>query len=196
MKCSVENCERDSSRAANGRRGMCSAHYQRVRRHGDPFTVKETPSPAIDWIAEHSDYDGDDCLKWPFHIGKDGYGRVHRPLCGTLTTASNYMCHVAHGPKPSQRHEAAHSCGNGNLGCTNPRHLYWATPEKNQQERVVHGTSNRGERQHRSKLTKSDVRAIRRRATTESQKSIARDFGIDPSTVSNIVRRKKWAWLD
>lgn len=38
--CSVKDCDRSSDAAAHGHNGMCSAHYQRVRIHGDPHVLK------------------------------------------------------------------------------------------------------------------------------------------------------------
>lgn len=171
-------------------------HYCRIRAHGDPSVVKKVASPAKDWITEHASHDGDGCLTWPFHIGKDGYGRVHRPSNGTLTTAARLMCEVAHGKPPSPIHEAAHSCGKGNLGCVNPRHVYWATPTRNHADKVQHGTTNRGERQWKSKLTTADIAEIRSLLETDiTQNEIARRFGVNPSNISDIKRGKKWGWL-
>jgi hypothetical protein len=149
----------------------------------------------MDWLTAHASHECDDCLIWPFAIGADGYGRVHRPK-GSLTTASNLMCEMVHGPKPSQKHEAAHSCGMGNTGCVNPRHVYWATPKENHADKIKHGTTNRGEQQGASRLTEDDIRQIRSRSGTESQLSLAREFQVDPSHISKIVNRQAWGWLD
>jgi hypothetical protein len=105
------------------------------------------------------------------------------------------MCEAAHGPRPSPRHECAHSCGKGHEACVNQTHLRWATPEENQRERSLHGTSNRGERQWQSRLTEEDVRAIRDLALTSTNAAIAARFQIDPSHVSKIVSGSAWGWL-
>jgi hypothetical protein len=192
--CSVADCDRNAHRDGEGRAGLCSLHYQRKRAHGDPLTVISKDRPAYDWLVRHAAHEGDDCLPWPFHTGRDGYGRVHREN-GRLTTASRLMCEIAHGPPPSPTHEAAHSCGKGNRGCTNPRHLRWDTPTGNHADKIEHGTTNRGERQGAHKLSENDVRTIRRLAATETQASIARHFRIDQSTVSDIKTRRRWGWL-
>lgn len=193
--CSVADCGRSAERKSSGKRGFCSMHYSRFLKHGDPLRVDRTPSPAKDWIAAHVSHSSNDCLPWPFAAGPDGYGRVHRKNSGPITTASHMMCEAAHGPRPSERHEAAHSCGRGNIGCVNPTHLYWATPRQNQMDRVSHGTSNRGSQQHLAKLTDEDVRSIRALAGTKRVFEIAALFGLHPSTVSQIIARKRWAWL-
>jgi len=194
--CAAQSCERNAHRCENGKLGYCSLHYQRLRRHGDPEARPGVPRPALDWIEQHATHKGDDCLKWPFHIGKDGYGRIHDPSRGSvLTTASRFMLEQAKGPAPSEIHECAHSCGMGNQGCVNPNHLYWATPTENQADRVKHKTSNRGERQWQSRLTASNVLEIRRLVSTHTQTSLAKRFGVDPSTISNIKTGKHWSWL-
>lgn len=194
-ECSVEGCDKNAARAANGKRGMCQMHYARVKKHGDPHMVKKPESPAKDWLERHVDHSGDDCLTWPFAIGKDGYGRIHRENNGSLTTASHLMCEKAHGPKPSKRHEAAHSCGKGHEGCVSPRHVYWALPKENQADRVKHGTSNRGTQQHSARMSEDDIREIRTLAATMRVKDIAQKFGLHQSYVSQIISRKRWAWL-
>jgi len=196
VECRVEGCMRDASRRVSGKRGMCQMHYARWRTHGDPSVVKRTPSPAKDWIAAHKDYSGDDCLKWPFHIGADGYGRVHRFNNGQITTASRFMCEVAHGDPPSRIHETAHSCGRGNLGCVNPRHLYWATPAQNHADKIAHGTTNRGERQGAHKLTEEDVRKIRELVANHSQAALALMFDVHPSHICKVLNGQRWEWME
>lgn len=194
--CQADDCFRSAARHDNGKLGYCSMHYQRFKRHGDATLRKAVPSPAKDWLIEYMSHDGDQCLIWPFHIGEDGYGRVHRFDNGSLTTASNLMCELVHGPRPSKRHECAHSCGKGNSGCVHPKHIRWATPQENQQERVVHGTSNRGQQQWNARLTDDDVRQIRLMASTHKCVDIAKEFGLHQSYVSQIINRKRWAWLE
>lgn len=193
--CAAEGCNRNAHRDAEGKRGWCSMHYQRVKRHGDETIVARVPSPAIDWLRANVAYQGDDCLIWPFAVGSDGYGRAHSPEDGRLMTAANLMCRMAHGEPPTAKHETAHSCGNGHLACVNPKHLRWDTPKGNHADKVTHGTTNRGERQWQAKLTEADVRHIRRLVGTMPQKSIASMFGVHPCTISEIHTRRKWGWL-
>ncbi len=137
--CSVDGCGGFGSAL-----GYCTKHYQRFKKYGDPTIVTSKASPARDWLISNASHQGDDCLKWPFHTMGNGYGQVN--LRGSVMVASRAMCIVAHGDPPSSDYEAAHSCGKGNEGCVNPRHLRWATASENQLERAVHGTSNAGER--------------------------------------------------
>lgn len=172
-------------------------HYQRIKRHGDAETVKVPTSPAWDWLTETAkDLSVQTCIRWPFAVGKDGYGRVHRPGRGSLTTASRAVCELAHGAPPSPRHEAAHLCGKGNEGCVNPAHLAWKTPAENQGDRVRHGTSNRGERQWQARLTADDVRQIRSLHPQVSRRALAIRFGVSYGLIVDILLRRKWAWVE
>lgn len=196
IACSVEGCSRNAKTNKGGRNGMCEMHWKRVKKHGDPSYEWDKPSPAMDWLTAYASHTGDSCLKWPFHIGRDGYGRVHRPRTSKLSTASNMMCELAHGPAPSKKHQAAHSCGNGNRGCVNPMHLRWATHTENQADRALHGTHNRGERQGSSRLTELDVKRIRELAENLTQAEIALAYGVDQSHINRIIHREVWSWLE
>ncbi|WP_422073968.1 hypothetical protein [Tranquillimonas rosea] len=116
---------------------------------------------------------------------------------GAVMGAHRAMCILAHGEPPSPDSHASHLCGNGHLGCVNPRHLAWKSPAGNQRDRVIHGTHCRGSRNKRALVTEGDVRAIRSRAATgEPQTAIAAEFGITNYAVWAIVHRRTWAWLD
>jgi hypothetical protein len=151
---------------------------------------------AQKWLMENCDHDGKSCLTWPFARDTSGYGLAK--IDGKSRTASRYMCILKNGTPPSQRHEAAHSCGNGNKGCVNPNHLTWKTPKQNWADRLTHGTDNRGERNNTTKLTANDVLKIRYLYSSGQiqQKELAEKFRTDVSTISDIHRRKSWAWLE
>lgn len=94
----------------------------------------------IDWIKQHSNYQGDDCIKYPLHGGDKSWSLEYR---GKQVRAARVMCIEANGEPPSDdvhAFHAAHSCGNGNIGCLNPNHLSWKTPKENQADRLIHGT--------------------------------------------------------
>lgn len=149
-----------------------------------------TATPAA-WLATHKDFSGEQCLIWPFSRNSEGYGLIWQS--GTMRRVARIMCEHRHGPPPTPEHQAAHSCGNGHLGCVNQWHLDWKTPKENQADRLIHGTHTRGERSWSAKLTVADVIAIRSMKGTLG--SIAAHFGVSSQIISAIQQRKRWAWL-
>ena len=74
--------------------------------------------------------------------------------------------------------------------------LRWDTPSSNQTDRIAHGTSNRGERNGSAKLTRREVRAIRReRRDGGTYAAIANRYGVSLSAIQQIVERRTWKWL-
>jgi hypothetical protein len=135
-------------------------------------------------------YDGAICLLWPYgrtcdEYGVVGGGSVHRRVCEAVN-----------GPPPSPSHQAAHTCGQGHLGCVARRHLVWKTPKENVADTLVHGTRNRGQRNGWVKLNESQVKHIRRLRGVLSQRKRAALFKVGQTTVRDIDDRKTWAWLD
>lgn len=185
IQCSVEGCTNPVKVKS---RGWCSAHYQRWWAHGDPLAGRTPEGAGIAWLEQHIGHVGDDCLIWPFARGNDGYGRI------MAQTSSRIMCRLVHGEPPSPKHESAHSCGKGHLGCVHPQHLRWATRIENLADKIKHGTICRGEQHGGAKLTRDNVLEIR--DYLGPHKDIAERLGISKVTVSNIKHRVSWAWLE
>ena len=174
-------------------REWCENHYQRWRKYNDPLgggpdrNAKGAARKFIEEVILH--YEGDECLLWPFSKTK-GYGIFHAD--GKKQIVSRYVCYRTHGNPPTAKHQAAHSCGNGSGGCVTKGHLSWKTGTENQADRIVHGTSNRGERHGRSKLTEQQVREIRSMIGTQSHSAIAKRFGVVSTHIGLIARRGTW----
>lgn len=185
--CTVENC-------GNGIyvRGVCKRHYHKLRRYGDPKGGRSTQRGArLKWIeAIALPYNGNDCLKWPFSCNARGYAVLSVP--GWAGHASRYVCTRAHGGPSGLTMQAAHSCGNGHLGCVNPHHLRWVTPKENAADRDDHGTTPKGKIHGNSKLSESDIRSIRS-SVGVSQTELAQRFGVHQGTISDILLKKAWA---
>lgn len=91
------------------------------------------------------------------------------------------------GPRPSE-HQGAH--GDGDPSNNRLDNLRWATVSENQKDRVLHGTSNRGEQCGAAKLTPADVVAVR-----ESRKpdgDLATLLGVSPRTINDIRHHRTW----
>ena len=175
--------------------GWCKAHYEQWRKWGDPLYDAYYEHGPRKFIAEvvlrYSDPIA--CLIWPFSRNHEGYGQMRH---GEKTAMANIViCEAAHGPKPSDEHEVAHSCGNGAGGCCSPLHIRWATKVENEADKILHGTTNRCEANGQAKLNADQVRKIRSLAGTMWQREIAALFDVDRRTVGKIISRDLWPTL-
>lgn len=190
--CSIPNC---GNAVKVKSRLLCSPHYQKLMKHGDPLVGRiYTPrgEQHIFFREVVVPYDGDECLTWPY-IKEHGYGVIAKNK--RMKVVSRLLCEEINGPPPSPEYDAAHSCGNGTKGCVTKKHLSWKTKVENCADKLTHGTHNRGERHGNSKLTESQVVEIISLNGKETKAATARRFGISPQTVSKIHRRERWAWL-
>lgn len=181
--CKIANC----GQPVKGH-GYCTKHLQRWRNHGDPNKVLGTPAgaakEALDRIAN---YTGDECVIWPFYRNDAGYGVIGTTENKTALVP-RVICTIVRGPPPTPKHETAHSCGNGHLGCGTPKHLRWATRLENSKDRISHGRAAK-------KLTPDQARSIFTRAIAgEDAELIAGDFSIKATTVIQIKRGHIWSW--
>ena len=85
---------------------------------------------------------------------------------------------------------------NGDATDNSVENLKWGTASENQMDRGFHGTSNRGGKQGKSKLSLSQVREICLLALlgNATQESIADSFGVTHSTVWSIKVGRNWGW--
>lgn len=129
--CSIANCGK-VVRA----RGWCGTHYQRWNKYGDPEKRHGLANGEAQRYFRQvvMTFEGDECLPWPFCRDQDGYGRLH--LDRRTHNVNRLVCLGVNGDPPAPDYEAAHSCGNGHLGCVTKRHIRWATSAENKAERV------------------------------------------------------------
>lgn len=82
-----------------------------------------------------------------------------------------------------------HKCDNPR--CVNPEHLTLGTHKDNSHDRDKKGRAAIGERAGRARLTAAQVLEIRsRRWGTNIE--LGKEFGVDPSCISDIMTRKSW----
>lgn len=98
------------------------------------------------------------------------------------------------GPKADPAHEARHLDGdrtNNTIG-----NLAWGTRAENAADRESHGTTIRGEKHYRAKITAGTAVAIRTAAASgEGHRALARRFGISKTQIGRIATRKSWAHI-
>lgn len=134
MICSEDGCNRIVMA-----RGMCGTHYKAKKYLFEPRRISEGKSrlERAAYLARALVYEGNECVLWPFSNHSDGYA-----MWGTKGApskmVSRLVCCALYGEPSTTEHEAAHSCGNGHLGCINPNHLRWASPKENSEDRNYH----------------------------------------------------------
>lgn len=102
------------------------------------------------------------------------------------------VCEAFHGPRPSPKHQARHL--NGVNTDNRASNLAWGTSKENHADRTLHGTDPIGIRNPVAKLTWDQVREVRRRHASESTPVtlLATDYGVDPSTLTDVLDGKTW----
>lgn len=192
MSCIVDGCSKKQEA-----KGLCCSHYYHQRKYGDPlagkFSRTRSGEPRRFYEEVVLTYDGDECLIWPYAKLHNGYAMMTSH--GRSNRVSRIVCEDTNGPPPTPEHQAAHSCGNGHLGCVAKKHLSWKTPTENQADRIIHGTVCRGESSGSSKLTSELVLYIYSLKGKLGQKKIAKNFNVGRTTVAYIHRGKSWSWL-
>lgn len=156
---------------------------------GDPKLTKGK-GRAVEWIRHHANYDADFCLLFPFYRDPNGYGQFG--YLGKMHYAHRFMCELVHG-SPPPGHEAAHSCGNGHLGCANPKHLSWKTRSANRQDSTAHGMGVRNHTNNRRKLTEEQLQQIHALKGKKTQVQIGEMFGISAQSVRSIFTGNMYA---
>ncbi|QDF18885.1 HNH endonuclease [Gordonia phage SCentae] len=192
VDCSVGSCT-----SVAYARAYCMRHYTRWRR-GQRITDLTWSELVWSHIAVG---DFDQCWEWTGSRNDKGYGRIK-------TGGRSYVAHrVAFEQFWRRPLEGigCHSCNNP--PCCNPFHVYDGTHRTNARDRVAAGTDwwsrpesprARGERVAQSKLTEDAVREIRRRYTAGgvSQQSLADEFGVNQTKISDVVRRRTWRHVE
>lgn len=102
------------------------------------------------------------------------------------------VLHAFIGPAPDG-HEGCHN--NGDSEDNRLDNLRWDTKKANQADRVLHGTSNHGDRCVSARLTADQVREIRRNRSVRTS-DFAKRFAVHPSTIVAARNGSTWTTLD
>lgn len=155
----------------------------------------ESPDP-YQLARFFSNVDFGDCWIWTGVTNSNGYGRFS--LNNKFTLAHRFSHELFIGPIPEGRN-VCHSCDN--RLCVNPSHLWLGTQSENLRDAVQKGRmfrpNTRGSRNGNTPLRDADVRAIKRGLSLGArQKELARSYGVDVSTISNIKLGKTWSHIN
>jgi hypothetical protein len=136
--CKIDDCT--GTLVDGDAHGLCSMHYGRLRRTGDPLRVKQVRLKGSAWerLLARVDRSGD-CWLWTGPLNGDGYGAYS----GVARTAAAHRAAyiLVHGPIPKGL-ELDHLCHTRDLDCNagagclhrrcvNPDHLEPVTHHEN-----------------------------------------------------------------
>jgi hypothetical protein len=136
------------------------------------------------------------CWLWLGAEKGNGYGNVRNGQRNMTAHRASYIRAV--GPVPEGA-DVCHKCDT--RLCINPDHLFIGSRADNMQDAkqkgrvsrgLKHSLTVRGEKAGRAKLTREQVQAIRRAASTLPIAEIAALTGVTADNVRRIVRRETW----
>lgn len=110
-------------------------------------------------------------------------------VAGKTRHIHRLVCETFYGPRPGMlvRHLDGDRLNN------RLSNLAWGTGAENAADKVLHGTSNHGERNPQAKLNRRAVDAMRaERAGGKSFKSIAERYGVAPMTAYRAITGGSW----
>lgn len=134
------------------------------------------------WIPEPNS----GCSLWFGGIDRRGYGMFW--FDGKTGRATHYALRRAGRPVPAGK-MALHSCDN--TSCVNEAHLFVGTAADNHADSRKKRRHCHGERHGEARLTTTDILAIR--ASADGPRAIARQYGMDRTTIQKIRSKKLWA---
>jgi len=129
-----------------------------------------------------------DCWEWQGSVSSSGYGSFK--VGGQTVSAHRLAWELGNDEEIPDGMCVCHSCDNPL--CCNPAHLWLGTVAENNQDKISKGRHNNptGEDVNTAKLTKAQVRTIRSDPRTQMQ--IAKDYGVNQTTISKIKRGEAW----
>lgn len=182
--CVIDGCER-----LRFGREWCQPHYTRWRKYGTPHGGRLMGEERFH--AQYRTQSTTGCWIWTGPIGMDGYGKIC--VRGKHFRAHRFSWELHHDPIPLGLC-VCHHCDTPL--CVNPQHLFVGTSADNVADRVSKGRTARGSRSAQSKLTESQVLAIKRLLAQDvAWSDIAVEFSVAKNTVRNIARGDSWSWL-
>ena len=141
------------------------------------------------------------CWIWTGGLTRYDLSRIHQLRYGLfflnerdrlVVRAHRWSWEHTHGPIPENMF-VLHTCDNP--PCVRPDHLFLGTPLDNMRDMIAKGRQQHpaGEHHQRAKVTWEQVHEMRRRrAGGELVGSLAREYGLEESTASRLLRGLTW----
>ena len=188
-KCNVATCSKKVMA-----KGLCAAHYRRMRLYNDPNIVKQHQIHGLTLIERfwRNVKKTDTCWLWVGFRDPNGYGRLMVKGKPELVHRLSWAIHYGGIP---QGKFVLHKCDIS--PCVNPEHLYIGTQFDNMADMWTRGRSNPGhvfgENHGMAKLTEIQVLEIRQ--SKEIGQILAEQYNVSNTTISDIRTRRIWKHL-
>jgi hypothetical protein len=141
------------------------------------MSTSNTPQDFWNYVDKTTNPVG--CWEWTGTLTRDGYGMFH--VEGKRYRAHRYIF-------GSTSNLIRHTCDNRK--CVNTAHLIVGSNKDNSQDMVLRNRQAKGIKAGNSKLSETDVLAIR--ASLELASKVAKFYGIHEDTVRQIRARRTW----
>ena len=139
------------------------------------------------------------CWEWQGALLDRGYGVFQ--ISGRTVRAHRFAYMLSKGPIAHGLF-VCHLCDNPR--CVKPEHLFLGTPQENNQDMVLKGRARyigprnppRHEQHHKARLGELGVQRLRVVGDALPQIDLAAIFGVSKQTISAVLRREVWKYLD
>lgn len=186
-QCAMDGC---SATLKESRKGYCPRHYLRLWRHGDAsMSLRRQPLNAEEFWALVEKSDG--CWLWTgqrHRPPRHQYGIVTRS--GKKIPAHRWAWILTYGDIPEGKF-ICHKCDNP--PCVRPDHLFLGDAKSNMEDMARKG---RNKTHFPVKLTIEQVREIRGLRPSAPIAVLAARYGVSKATITQVVNRKIWKWVD
>lgn len=163
------------------------ANNRSVNRHPHPDLSEAVQISRFWRLVERNE--NSECWPWLGDTDRNNYGVFF--FQGKRYGAHELAYSFTFGEKRASGLDTRHACDNPI--CCNPLHLSFGTRAENVRDMLSRGRSRNWNRVS-NKLSEKEVMEIRtRRANGAPQKVLARQYGVSPTYISEIVRGLVWA---
>lgn len=198
--CSIEGCPKITNWGY-----LCTRHYGRKLRHGDPTYVKVIQGDDLGRFESKVDRSAGPDACHPWLPGGDHHGYGKATLRGKQRQAHRVAWELANECPPPVGHHIDHECHNEAVRrgecqagkcphrlCCNPAHLVDRAAADH-----VHATGPiphpRGSDTHNAKLCEAQVAEIKQALRARvSQRALAQQYGVAIPTIGSISSGRTW----
>ena len=183
----MTNCS-ECDRKAHAR-GLCRRHYQYAQRRGElPDVPDQRTAPLRERLLSKIEVDENGCWIFKGALMGTGYPFIWK---GTKNVAGHREAYrIFIGPL-GDGDVVCHRCDVRN--CINPSHLFKGDRAINNQDMRDKRRHRFGERSPLAKLSEESIFKIKK--DKRSNSALAREYGVNASTISRIRSGNRWSHL-